>query len=137
MHKLRHIIVAASSLVFFGLLGVGALPASAQTTQQDTTATVAVAYAPSHCSAWVCAQVVGITGGTAYIRVYAANAFYGHFELQPPNGTVHNSPDETWRANGTGYEFSVGNFAGSYVATAWQWIGPGNYQNKGQVSFTL
>jgi hypothetical protein len=112
--------------------GFAASPSSAQVTPNVTV----YCNAGGLGSPGVCEKVIAISGNTVTIQVQAdIQGFTGHFEMQPPNGTVHNSKDQTW-GKGVGWDISVGNFSGNYKATAWVKEGS-KYVNGGSVNLPL
>jgi hypothetical protein len=134
MRRVNHVTASALMMASAAItvVGMSALPASAQVTNYSVPAHTA------HCSGDVCAQVLSV-GSSDKIRVWAnTRTFTGHFELQPPNGTVHNSSDATWKAGGTGNTFTgiENSPTGNYTATAWEGSKQGGYTNIGRVTFT-
>jgi hypothetical protein len=87
---------------------------------------------PNFCYGDVCINEAGQSLTTLYLHVWAFNVkFYGHFELQTPTGAVHNSKQEWYYAGGSGPTWGLPIVYGWYCATAWKYLGPGNYFNLG------
>jgi hypothetical protein len=123
----RVIAIAASSLVLFGILmATDAVPAWATT---------------YYCGGDVCADVVSKASAGFGIDAWAyTTTFTGHFELISPNGTIYNMPKSGNVANpagGTSQHFQVPQVDGGYTVIAWKYVSAGNYDNIGEVGFSV
>jgi hypothetical protein len=109
---------AATAAFALTLTAVAAIPASA---------------AVRVCGDNVCEVVVQAAGNVATIRAYPPEfTFYGHFELQTPNGKTFNSITATWHQNGSGNYFNNinGGSNADWCVSAWEPSG-GGYERIG------
>ena len=110
-----------AALVMAGMLTIASAPAAFA--------------AESKCSGDLCASTgERSTAVIATIRAWPPNyGFYGHFELQTPNGRVYNSITSTWNKGGIGNYFNnIDGGAGVWWVTAWR-MGSNGWENIGRV----
>jgi hypothetical protein len=123
-------------------IGLAALPANAATTHPTTTMSPD-AIGAIVCSGDLCIQSDSCNSDQTEVSIDAwadTGSFFGHFELENPNGADYNStPNENWLAGGTGNEFTVPLFTGEeYHVIAWKYTpSSATYTNIGQVNFTV
>lgn len=132
--------IATVTLLAAALLGsftVGALPASATTATPAGVAVVPAAGAVQ-CDGDLCIQRTSANGVLpATIRAWARTTkFTGHFELIFPDGSVKNSPTQTWAAGGTGHKFTNVPGGPGYGMTAWKGTAH-PFTNIGHVGFAV
>ena len=131
--------VAVLGLATAGLAGLGLTAPAQAATLTPTLATVAASPStdPKLCAGDLCVQNIreGVQNST--IKASAnTTGFYGHFELKYDDGHVRNSPNQYWRAGGTGYDFKGVPPGDSYQMTAWK----GHhkpYTNIGRLGFSV
>jgi hypothetical protein len=123
--------IAASSI------GLGAIPAHAATAPASTARPDAIGAVV--CSGNLCIQTSSCpTSAEVAINEWASpNSFYGHFELEVPDGLDYNTNDMNWTANIDVAEFIVPLFLDQgYRAVEWAYF-DGTYINLGAVNFTV
>ena len=91
------------------------------------------ASAATQCQGNVCIATVRLSPSAVTVRTYPPQyTFYGHFELETPNGGVYNSITSTWHQNGSGNYFNnINGGTGWWIARAWQPSGGGGYELLG------
>ena len=132
--KIRRAATVAASAALLTAVGVGAAPAFAATTAAPAAAPAAD---PIQCDGDLCIQNISQGVFTSTIKAWAkTTTFTGHFELKYSDGAVRNSPTRSWRAGGTGYDFTDVPVGDGYTMIAWK--GTSNpFTNIGTVGFSV
>jgi hypothetical protein len=133
--------ISAAALIGSGAMSV--LPASASTSTSTSTSVsaspVAPAADPTQCGpkGFVCIQNLSGDNLPATIKAWAdIHNFVGHFELQFPDGVTKNSSNGTWKAGGSGFNFTGVPEANGYNMVAWAGSGSSFHQID-NVSFNV
>jgi hypothetical protein len=128
MSLTRRLGIAAGATVLSAtaLVGFGAVPAMAS---------------PSFCVYDLCVTEAAQTYDVLYLHTYANNQkVTGHFEVQTPEHTAPDSPDNTYTpGNGWTFGLPYGSDAdyGSYCITLWKKLGPNDYEDIAYGCITL
>ena len=141
--KIRHRVAAVASTVAVTAAMSLALanPASASTTRPNALHPDAIGAIV--CSGDLCIQTDSCNSDETKVSIEEwadTSGFYGHFELEDPNGVDYNSPSNTnWNAGGKGHVFTVPLYLGDeYTGIAWRYTpSSAKYTNIGEVNFTV
>jgi len=130
---------ASAMMAMAGVVGLGALQANAATVHPTATPDAIGAIV---CSGDLCIQTDSCNSAHTQVSIDEwadSSGFYGHFELEDPNGVNYNSGTQNWAAGGAGHVFTVPLYEGDeYHAIAWRYTpSSGVYTNIGQVNFTV
>jgi hypothetical protein len=137
-------LLAAAAVAALGMLSIctSATASAASSSRASAIKVLPEAKGSILCYGDLCLQTDSVGSDSADVETWANNHnFTGHFEMIAPGGQVFNSPTETWKAGGKGYEFeNLPLFCGdgfSYEGTAWQGSGSGPYNNLGSLLFGI
>lgn len=137
----RTALLSASAIMVASVgLGVLAGPASASAARPNAHPD---AIGGIVCSGDLCIQTDSCNSAETEVTIEEwANTsnFYGHFELEDPNGVNYNStPNTNWTAGGKGHDFTVPLYFGDeYHGIAWKYTSStAKYANIGEVNFTV
>jgi hypothetical protein len=152
---LNRMALLSAAAIVVASVGLGALPANAATARPNTVSNTVVSHKPNTaplpsnaigavlCSGDLCIQTVGCLDGNSKVSIdeWANSGFFGHFELELPNGTHQNSlPSGNYNYDtGSGYVFTADLVLQQpYEGIAWSYNAETKaYSDVGHVTFTV